>query len=114
MFLPGSTWGPGVLVTEACASWVGDHRWGDESFLLSECLRVSEGRLPASLLGDHGLLGDIALELRVELVSVSTGASPSRRSGVPRLGVEHLLAVKCVASEMELPCGTSSEVVTGG
>lgn len=115
MFLPGPTWGPGVLVTEACASWVSDHGWGDESFLLSECLRVSEGRLPASLLGDHGLLGDIALELRAELMSVSTGASPSRRrSGVPRLGVEQLLAVKCVASEMELPCGTSAEVVTGG
>lgn len=81
---------------------------------MSECLRVSEGRLPASLLGDHGLLGDVALGLGAELMSFSSGASPSLgRPWVPRLGVEQLLAVKCVASEMELPCGTSSEVLSG-
>lgn len=115
MSLLGPIWGSGVLVTEACASRAGEHRWGDESFLLSGCLRVSEGWPPASLLGDHGLLGDIALELRAEFTSVSTGASSSRgRPGVPRLGGEQLLAAKRVASEMELPCGPSSEVVTGG
>lgn len=117
MSLPGPIWGPGVLVTEACASpsLAGEHRWGDESFLVSECLRVSGGRLPASLLGDHGLLGDVALGLRAEITTFSCGASPSReRPGLPQLGVEQLLAVKCVASAMELPCGTSSEVLARG
>lgn len=78
-------------------------------------MRVSEGRLPASLLGDHGLLGDVALALRAELVPFSTGASPSRgRPWVPWLGVEQLLAVRLVASEVELPCGAASEVASGG
>lgn len=82
---------------------------------MSECLRASEGRLPASLLGDHGLLGDVVLGLGAEFMPFSSVASPSRgRSWALRLGVEQLLAVKCVASEMELPCGTSSELLSGG
>lgn len=80
---------------------------------MSECLRASEGRLPASLLGDHGLLG--VLGLGAEFMPFSSVASPSRgRPWALRLGVEQLLAVKCVASEMELPCGTSSELLSGG
>lgn len=119
MSLPGPIWGPGTLATEACGSRAGEHCWGDESFLVSECLRASDGRLPASLLGDHGLLGDMALELRAELVSFSTGpkgASPSW--GRPRmlwLDVEQLLAVKGSASETEPPRVASlSEVASGG
>jgi hypothetical protein len=96
-----------MLMREACGSWAGEHRWGDESVLVSECLRVNGVWLPASLLGDHDLLGDIALELRAELVSFSTrpnGASPSQgRHGMLWLDVEQLLAVKYSASETELP-----------
>lgn len=98
---------PGGLGAEACGSRAGEHRWGDESFLVSECLRAIGGRLPASLLGDHGLLGDTGLELKAEAVSFSTeprGAGPSwGRPGVLWLDMEQLLAVRCSASEIELP-----------
>lgn len=119
MSLPGPVWGPSRLATEACGSGAGEHCWGEESFLVSECLRASGGRLPASLLGDHGLLGDMALELRAELVSFSTGPDRAGPSwGRPRmlwLDVEQRLAVKCSASETEPPPVASlSEVASGG
>lgn len=119
MSFPGLIWGPGVLVTEACGSWAGEHCWGDESFLVIEYLWVSGAQLPASLLGDHDLLGDTALELRAETVSSSTGpdgASPSwGQPRMLRLDVEQLPAVKGSASENELLLVASlSEVASGG
>lgn len=115
----GPIWGSGVLATEARDSRAGEHRWRDESFLVIECLRASGGQLPVSLLGEQGLLGDMAVELRAETVSLSTGpdgASPSW--GRPRifwLDVEQLLAVKCSASEATLPLVASwSEVASRG
>lgn len=119
MSLLGPIWGPGVLATEACGSLAGEHCWGDESFLVSECLRVSGGQLPASLLGDHGLLGHMALELRAETVSFSTGpnraSSSWGRPGMLWLDAEQLPAVECTASETELPLVASlSEVASGG
>lgn len=109
----GPVWEPGGLWAEACSSRAGDCRWA-ESLLVSGCLWASGERLPASLLGDHGLLGDKALEPRAELVSFSTGpegAGPSPgRHGVLWLHVEQL-----PASEAEPPRGAClPEVASGG
>lgn len=115
----GPVWVPGGLGAEACGSWAGECRWGDESLLVSGCLWASGGRLPASLLGDHGLLGDKALELRAELVSFSTGpggACPSwGRHRMLWLDVEQPPAAKCSASETKLPrVAWLPEVASGG
>lgn len=114
----GPIWGPGGLEAEACGSRAGECRWGDESLLVSEYLWASSGRLPASLLGDHGLLGDMALELRAEPVSFSMGpegAGPSRgRHRMLWLDVEQLLAAKGSASETELPRGAWLPNVASG
>lgn len=109
----GPIWEPGRRRAEACGSRAGECRWG-ESLLVSGCLWASGERLPASLLGDHGLLGDKALELRVELVSFSTGpgrAGPSRgRHRMLWLDLEQL-----PASETELPHMVwLPEVASGG
>lgn len=75
--------------------------------MVSECFGVSGRWLPASLLGDHGLLGDRAWELRAETVSFSTGprgAGASRgRHRMLWLDVEQLLGAERSASETELP-----------
>lgn len=104
----GPVWEPAGLGAEACGSRAGECRWGDDSLLVSECLWASGGRLPASLPGDHGLLGDKALALMAELVSFSMGLEGAR----PRWGRHRMLwldleqppAAKCSASETELPC----------
>lgn len=119
MSLPGPIWGPGELGAEAWGSLAGEHRWGDASLLVSECLRARGGRLPASLLGDHGLRGDVTLQLRAEPESFSVGpvgADPSwRRHGVLWLGAGRLLAAGCSASEMALPGAASRpEVAPAG
>lgn len=115
----GPVWRPGGLEAEACGSPAGECRWGDESLLISECLWVSAGRLPASLLGDHGLLGDTALELRAEAVSFSRGpegAGPSRgRHRTLWLDAGQLLAAQPSASKPELPrVAWLPEVASGG
>lgn len=110
---------PGWLGTEACGSRVGECRWGDESLLTSECLWASDGRLPASLLGDHGRLGDTAFKLRAEPVFFSMGSEGAGPSGgrhrVLWLDMERLPAAKCSASETKLPrVAWLPEVASGG
>lgn len=103
----GLLWGPGGLGTETCGSRAGECRWGDESLWVSECLGASGGQPPASLLGDHGLRGDTAWELRAEPVSFSMGPDGVgrswRRHRARWLDVEQLPPAKRSASETELP-----------
>lgn len=115
----GPVWGPGGLGAEASGSRAGECRRGDESLLVSECFGASGGRLPASLLGDHGLLGDTALELRAEPVSFSVGpggAGPSwGRHRMLWLDMKQLPAAKRSASETELLLvAWLPEVASGG